>query len=85
MNKLAYYKKKKVETERQRKHPEKFVQIVNFSWKKTGFDSIMEASFTLKIDLPFTVKDIEVLCSHSAPSGTLIDSNRRMIFEVLPA
>jgi hypothetical protein len=83
--KVAYYKEKKVETERQRKHPEEFVQIINFTWRKTGFDNIMEASFTLKSNLPFTVKDIEVLCSHSAPSGTVIDNNRRTIFEILPA
>jgi hypothetical protein len=43
--KVTYYRQKDLEVTRQRQHPEEFVRIVNFSWRKTAYDSIMEASF----------------------------------------
>lgn len=67
----------------QERSPEKFVKIVEFSWTKEAFGNIMELDITLKNELPFAVKDIEIRCDHYAPSGTKIDSNERTIFEVM--
>jgi hypothetical protein len=69
----------------QTKTPEKHVTIENFSWSKGGFDTVMIANFTIKNALPWTVKDVEIRCRHSAPSGTIIDQNTRTIFDKFPA
>lgn len=59
--------------------------ITKFAWYKDGFGSVMMATFTIKNDGDKDVKDIEIKCVHSAPSGTVIDSNTRTIYEVIPA
>ncbi len=69
----------------QRKYPHQYVQIENFSWSKGGFGSVMIANFSIKNNLPWAIKDIEVKCTHTAPSGTTIDQNRRTIFERIEA
>lgn len=62
---------------------EKFV-IKNFAWSKSEF-GVMTASFIFENKNDFDVKDVEVQCQHSAPSGTRIDSNTRTIYEVFRA
>jgi hypothetical protein len=63
----------------------KNTQITKFSWHKDGFDTIMKANFTIKNDGDVAVKDIQIKCVHSAPSGTVIDENTRTIYEIIPA
>ena len=58
---------------------------LDFSWSKGGFDNVMEANFTVKNSNTYDVKDIKIKCIHSAPSGTKIDENDRIIYEVFPA
>jgi len=58
---------------------------LNFTWSKEGFDNIMQANFTVKNDGPDAVKDIEITCVHTAPSGTVIDKNTRTIYEIVKA
>lgn len=55
---------------------------LDFKWSKSGFDNIMIADFTIKNPTQFRFKDVEIKCTHSAPSGTEIDSNTRTIYEV---
>jgi hypothetical protein len=59
--------------------------ITKFSRHKEGFGNVMEATFTIKNDGEMPVKDIQVRCTHSAPSGTVIDSNERTIYEIVAA
>ena len=59
------------------------VEIVKWSWSKGGFDNIMMASFRVKNGYSRPVKDLEITCVHSAPSGTIIDRNVRTIYEVI--
>jgi hypothetical protein len=59
--------------------------ISKFNWYKDGFGSVMTAAFTIKNDGDEDVKDIEIKFVHSAPSGTVIDSNTRTIYEIVPA
>jgi hypothetical protein len=54
---------------------------LDFKWRKSGFDNVMEADFTITNPTPYTIKDIEITCVHFAPSRTQIDSNRRTIYE----
>ena len=58
---------------------------LDFSWKKAGFDSIMKADFTVTNNNAFAIKDIEITCTHSANSGTVIDRNNRTIYEIVKA
>lgn len=58
---------------------------LDFNWHKTGFDSIMEVDFTITNDSNFEIKDIEIECKHYAKSGTVIDRNKRTIFDIVPA
>ena len=61
------------------------VELTNFSWKTTAFDTIMEANFTLNNTNPFPIKDIAIKCQHSANSGTVIDSNSHTIYDIIPS
>ena len=56
---------------------------LDFKWGKGGFGSIMKADFTINNPTNYRVKDLELECTHSAPSGTVIDSNTRTIYEVV--
>jgi hypothetical protein len=58
---------------------------LKFAWGKEGFGNVMIANFTIKNNSNYDVKDIEVKCTHSANSGTVIDSNDRTIYEIVKA
>lgn len=58
---------------------------LDFKWKKNGFDNIMMADFTITNLSDYTIKDIEITCSHYAKSKTKIDKNTRTIYDVIPA
>ena len=58
---------------------------LDFKWSKSGFDNVMMADFTIINPSDYTIKDIEITCTHYAKSGTKIDSNTRTIYDVVPA
>jgi hypothetical protein len=58
---------------------------LKFEWGKQGFGNVMIANFTITNNSNSDVKDIEVKCTHSADSGTVIDSNDRTIYEIVKA
>ena len=45
----------------------------------------MVATFVIRNESAHDVKDIEIRCVHSAPSGTVIDRNDKTIYEVVKA
>lgn len=57
------------------------VTIGSFYWDKDGFGTIMKATFVIHNRNKFPVKDVQVTCTHSANSGTKIDSNTRTVYE----
>ena len=61
------------------------IRIDGFRWDKSGFGSIMIATFVIHNDNKFPVKDLVVKCTHTANSGTVVDSNTRTIFERIEA
>lgn len=69
--------------EEMRDEPEKFVELENIKWSQDF--SIMELSVTIKNNSEFALKDFVIDCEHSGPSGTVMDSNRREIFELVEA
>jgi len=60
------------------------VTLNSYQWSKSDF-GVMTATFTVSNRNEFDVKDIEVRCEHRAPSGTMIDSNNRTIYEIFRA
>jgi hypothetical protein len=57
--------------------------IRKYPQNTSGFGSIMMANFTIKNPTQYSFKDVEIECTHTAPSGTKIDSNTRTIYEVV--
>ncbi|EKO3534170.1 zinc ribbon domain-containing protein [Vibrio fluvialis] len=58
---------------------------LEFTWRKEGFGSVMEADFKINNNSGEDIKDIKIKCDHYAPSETKIDSNSRTIYEVIKA
>lgn len=58
---------------------------LKFTWQKGGFDNVMLATFTIHNRSSLNVKDVTIRCEHSAPSGTVIDSNTRTIYQTVLA
>lgn len=61
------------------------VEIVEYKRVDTTIDNILEVDFTIKNNYQFKVKDIEITCTHYAKSGTKIDSNKRIIYDIIDA
>ena len=57
----------------------------DFEWSKYGFDSVMEINMTIKNNGTKDVKDLTVECVHSSNSGTVVDRNKREVYEVIKA
>lgn len=53
------------------------------SWRKDGFDNVMMVDVTIANGTDTPIKDIELTCTSSAPSGTVIDRNVRTIYEIV--
>jgi len=58
-------------------------RVSALSWHKDGFGTIMTASFVVHNDNRVSLRDIEVTCSSTGPSGSIIDTNARTVFEVV--
>lgn len=61
------------------------VGIAEWTWRKAGFDNVMNADFTVTNGSRFDIKDITITCIHYAKSGTKIDSNTRTIYDIIKA
>lgn len=59
------------------------VTISKWTWHKEGFDNVLVASFTINNANAFPVKDIEISCDEIAPSGTILGTTSRTIFNVI--
>lgn len=57
---------------------------LDYKWSKDEVD-IMMASFVVKNESKYDIKDFEITCQHFAESGTNIDSNTRTIYDVVKA
>ncbi len=61
------------------------LEIKNLRWTKAGFDNLMQVTVTFMNNGKVDVKDVELTCDHFSNSGTHIDSNTRVIYEVIQA
>lgn len=58
---------------------------LDFTWKLGGFDNVILATFTVKNENDFDVKDLQIRCEAFGKSGTRIDRNTRTIYDVVKA
>lgn len=65
---------------RMKSHPEEFLEL-DVTWSKGGFGAIMLLRGTIKNNSLVDLKDFKVRCEHSGPSGTVMDSNTRVVYE----
>lgn len=56
---------------------------LDFHWNKSGFGTVMTADFKLKNPTPYRFKDFEITCTNFGASGTELDSNKRVIYEIV--
>lgn len=56
---------------------------LDFTWGKGGFDSVMLVDFVLTNQSKYPVKDIKMVCISKANSGTTIDKNQKVIYELI--
>ncbi len=67
-------------------HPEEALKITDFNWSKGGFGSIMIIDrLVVQNDASFPIKDFVIKCTHQAHSGTVMDFNSRLVYEIVPA
>lgn len=68
-----------------RQRAQQSLEIVSWKWGAVAGGNIMEATFKIRNNGTEDFKDIEIECVHTAASGTQIDSNNRVIYEVVKA
>lgn len=61
------------------------LEIKKLNWHKGGFDNVMLVDVTIQNSGKRDVKDVELKCTHFSKSGTRIDSNTKVIYEVIAA
>lgn len=83
-DKLAFYQAKRAEQLDRARHPYDHVHVKDFSWSLVGFSNVMEASLTLHNDLEIWVKDVLLFCQGYAPSGTLVSTAEKIIYQKIP-
>lgn len=57
----------------------------DFSWGTDGLGMLMKANFTIRNNSDHAIKDIQIKCEHYANSGTKIDKNTQVVYEVVEA
>lgn len=81
----AKMREEQEEVRRQLLFPEEFALFELKHWRKGGFGSVMTVSGTIRNNSRFTLKDFTLQCELSAPSGTLVDRNVKIIYEQVAA
>jgi PAS domain S-box-containing protein len=60
-------------------------KLVDFTWQKGGFGTVMIANFTVRNDSPVDVGDLKIRCEHYAASGVVLDQNDGTAFAIVKA
>jgi hypothetical protein len=61
------------------------VRIARQEWKKEGFGLFLVSDFWIENGNAYAIKDVSVECIGYSPSNSKIDSNRRVIYQIIPA
>jgi hypothetical protein len=68
-----------------RPDPAKSVWITKSAWEKSGFGSVAIATFTIRNENTFAVRDIEVACEFLGKSGSRINRRTITLYEWIDA
>jgi PAS domain S-box-containing protein len=60
-------------------------KLVDFTWQKGGFGTVMMANFTVRNDSPVDVADLKIHCDHYAADGVVLDQNSGTAYAVVKA
>ena len=60
-------------------------KLVDFTWEKGGFGTVMIANFTIRNDSPVDVADFKIQCEHYDSSGVVLDQNAGTAFGIVKA
>lgn len=60
-------------------------KLVDFTWEKGGFGTVMIANFTIRNDSPVDVADFKIRCQHYDSSGVVLDQNAGTAFGIVKA
>ncbi len=60
-------------------------KLVDFTWEKGGFGTVMIANFTIRNDSPIDVGDLKIRCDHYAAGGVVVDQNAGTAFAIVKA
>jgi hypothetical protein len=71
----------KEQQEAVRTNPAQGLVLADYSWSKNGFGSVMVLDAAVRNESAVVLKDFTIECRHTAPSGTQIDSNTRVVYE----
>jgi hypothetical protein len=61
------------------------VELVDYHWRKGGFDNVMIATFTIENDSHLPIKDINISCELTGESGTVLGHTSNTIYQLVPA
>ena len=85
VEKRAHYRGLLAEQASYADNPERALDISKFSWEKGGFGSVQLVRFTVNNKASFAIKDFTLVCHHQGASGTDMDENTRVVYQVAPA
>jgi PAS domain S-box-containing protein len=60
-------------------------KLVDFTWEKGGFGTVMMANFTIRNDSPVDVGDFKIRCQHHDPNGVVLDQNSGTAYGIAKA
>lgn len=61
------------------------IEIDELSFRKGGFRNALIASFVLRNDNKFGVRDIRIICVQTKPDGTILSTTERTFYRALKA
>lgn len=71
------------------RYPQEFAaaetKLVDFTWEKGGFGTVMIANFTVRNDSPVDIADLKIQCQHYAATGVVLDQNSGTAFALVKA
>jgi len=68
-----------------RRHPERSLSFEKISGQKGGFETVLVLNGSIKNSSDYAIKDADIKCTLSGPSGTDVGSVRETLYEVIPA
>ncbi len=68
-----------------RENPEEGAVVEKVRGRKEGFGNVLVVDITLRNDALSNLKDFQITCESKGHSGTVVDSNTRVLYEVVDA